>query len=224
MTTQPPTPRSASHGRSQTPSSANRKSQSAKVTAADLHHSIANSTAGVVIQSSKGALSSLAQNNAGMVSTCSSSGGGGGVVLMMQHNGQTFNVLVDPVTLQVLNPAQNAAQTLSIAPSATLASIPSSDMPVNTTVVSSASKKSKKGGAQRAIFPKPKSKSSNKTSAASKAAAASLAASATVATSVSTPLMISTEAPWGDQSANSGMLPEQNSSGGVDLPLSLIHI
>lgn len=230
MTTQPPTPRSASHGRSQTPSSANRKSQSAKVAAADVHNSIPNSTAGVVIQTSKGALASLAQNTAGIASTCSGSGaaavgggggGGGGVVLMMQHNGQTLNVLVDPVTFQVLNPAQSApAQALSIAPAASLTAISSSDIPTNTTAVSSAPKKSKKGGsAQRAIFPKPKSKSSSKASAASKAAAASLAASTAVVTSASTPLMISTEAPWGDQNAGPGMLSERTAgSGGAELP------
>ena len=231
MTTQPPTPRSASHGRSQTPSSANRKSQSAKVAAPDIHNSIPNSTAGMVIQTSKGALASLAQNTAGIASTCNSSGapvgggagggGGGGVVLMMQHNGQTLNVLVDPVTFQVLNPAQSApAQALSIAPAASLAAISSTDTPANTTAVSSAPKKSKKGGsAQRAIFPKPKSKSSSKASAASKAAAVSLAASTAAVTSASTPLMISTEAPWGDQNAGSGMLSERTAgSGGAELP------
>ena len=223
----PSSQRSNSHGRSHTPSSASRKSQSAKTAVTDAHSTMVSGSLAAVT-SNKSAISTTTQScsvSGGTTVSGASSGGGGGsggaatgggggapVVLMMQHNGQTLSVLVDPLTLQVLNPAQSAPNpSVPITPSPVTSS---SDQPVTASVGTTSSKKSKKGSSQRAIFPKPKTKAPSKAAAGPKTVAASLAASTMVVTSVSTPLMITTEASGAEPSAGSGVLSEVSSASG----------
>lgn len=223
--------RNASQPRTHTTSSAiaRKGSQNVKTSSSETQTSSSNAS-GMLMQTgcagtgSTGSVQLTAAGGGGCATGANSSNGAAAgsapILLMMQHNGQVVNVLVDPITLQVLNSGQTAVQTtpsVGGAVSTTVGDKSGASSSVHTSAASSGSKKSNKKNSQRTTTPKPKSsKSSSKalststtsttTSSCSQTVMSRTNATCSVTTSVTQPLVINTDGPWDSQAASNIMI------------------